>query len=257
MIEQTVRISAITLTSVWCLTIISGSFLPANAQQPASNRLPILLIHGYGENSNIWDSWTDWLSGDHFDNTTSKVYVITFTNDDECGSVAQHATELTNTVNRILDETHSDKVNIVAHSKGGLDARWYIAHDNDKVANLIMIGTPNSGTTAAFWQYHGCPFGSDFDLFQGSQATQAADQTLSTHYYAIAGNLAIPCILVSPFFSSCYLVPNDGLVTVHSAECTYDHCYTSLAPPFPYNHEGLLTQKDVYEKVLPILSSEN
>jgi pimeloyl-ACP methyl ester carboxylesterase len=253
MIEQTVRISAITLASVWCLTIISGSFLPANAQQPASNRLPILLIHGYGEDYSIWSSWKNWLTADNM----TKVYSINFTNDDECGSVAQHATELTNIVNRILDETHSDKVNIVAHSKGGLDARWYIAHDNDKVANLIMIGTPNSGTTAAFWQYYGCPLGSDFDLFQGSQATQAADRTQSTHYYAIAGNLAIPCFLVSPFFSSCYLLPNDGFVTVRSAKCTYDHCYTSLAPPFPYNHEGLLTQKDVYKKVLPILSSGN
>ena len=146
MIEQTVRISAITLASVWCLTIISGSFLPVNAQQPASNRLPILLIHGYGEDYSIWSSWKNWLTADNM----TKVYSINFTNDDECGSVAQHATELTNIVNRILDETHSDKVNIVAHSKGGLDARWYIAHDNDKVANLIMIGTPNSGTTAAF-----------------------------------------------------------------------------------------------------------
>jgi triacylglycerol esterase/lipase EstA (alpha/beta hydrolase family) len=106
------------------------------------------LIHGYGENSNIWDSWIDWLSGDHFDNTTSKVYLITFPNDDECGSAKQHASDLRDIVNSILSATHSDKVNIVAHSKGGLDARWYIA-DNDKVANLIMIGTPNRGSTTA------------------------------------------------------------------------------------------------------------
>jgi hypothetical protein len=119
-----------------------------------------------------------------------------------------------------------------------------------------MIGTPNSGTKAAFWQYYGCPFGSDFDLFQGSQATHAADSQ-STHYYTIAGDYAWPCFLVSTIpFASCYLLPNDGFVTVHSAQCSYDHCYTSLvARPFPYNHEGLLTQKDVYDKVLPVLSS--
>ena len=73
------RILAIILASVWCLTVISGSstFLPANAQQPVS-RLPILLIHGYGENSNIWNSWIDWLRSDHLNNTTSKVYLIIF-----------------------------------------------------------------------------------------------------------------------------------------------------------------------------------
>lgn len=255
MIAQTVRISSITLASVWCLTIISGSFLSANAQQPVSNRLPILLIHGYGEDPSFWNYWINWLRADHFDMT--KVKAVTFQNDyDVCGSVAEHATELTNIVNNMLNGTGYDKVNIVAHSKGGLDARWYIQNnDIDKVANLIMIGTPNSGTTAAFWQYYGCPFGSDFDLWPGSQATQAADSQ-STHYYTIAGDYAIPCFLVSPIpFASCSFLPNDGFVTVHSAQCSYDHCYTSLARPFLYNHEGLLTQKDVYDKVLPILSS--
>jgi pimeloyl-ACP methyl ester carboxylesterase len=189
----------------------------------------------------------------------TNVKAITFVNDDECGSVAQHATELRNIVNDILSGSPYDKVNIVAHSKGGLDARWYIANNNiDKVANLIMIGTPNSGTTAAFSDLTGCAAfpGSDSDLWPNSEATQAADRN-STHYYTIAGNLAIPCFFTGFFVSSCYLLPNDGLVTVTSAQCTYDHCYTSLAAPFPYNHEELLTQKDVYEKVLPILSNGN
>lgn len=61
------------------------------------------------------------MSGDHFDNTTSKVYLITFPNDHECGSAKQHASDLRDIVNSILNATHSDKVNIVAHSKGGLD----------------------------------------------------------------------------------------------------------------------------------------
>ena len=51
-----------------------------------------------------------------------RVYPITFSND-KCGSVEEYATELNNIVNRILQNTGSQKVNIVAHSKGGLDAR--------------------------------------------------------------------------------------------------------------------------------------
>ena len=82
----------------------------------------------------------------------SKVYSITFPLDDRCGLTEEHAMELKNIVDKILSETHSEKVNIVAHSKGGLDARWYIANSNpDKVANLIMIGTPNAGSPAASW----------------------------------------------------------------------------------------------------------
>lgn len=265
------RVPAIILASVWCLTVISGSstFLQANAQQPVSNRLPILLIHGYGENSKIWDSWIDWLRGDHFDNTTSKVYLITFPNDDECGSAEQHAVDLKDIVNSILSTTHSDRVNMVAHSKGGLDARWYIAdkaaNPIDKVANLIMIGTPNSGTRAIIPAAFGwnvlCPSGSKGlkDLLPGSDATRTVDRPKSTHYYTIAGYYSpyspFPnCFYPIPFSGNCLLGSNnDLLVTVSSVQCSPDHCYNSLED-FPYNHLELLKHKDVYEKVLPILS---
>ena len=38
------------------------------------------------------------------------------------------------------------QINIVAYSKGGLEARAYLANNlsNNDVANLIMIGTPNA-----------------------------------------------------------------------------------------------------------------
>ena len=171
MITHTGRIGRIALASIWCLTITSGSFLSVNAQ-PNPNRLPIILIHGYGENSSVWNSWREWLGANNF----SRVYPITFSND-KCGSVEEHATELNNTVNRILQNTGSQKVNIVAHSKGGLDARWYIASGGaDKVANLIMIGTPNSGLPAAWLDITGCPFGSDRDLLPGSAATEVVDR---------------------------------------------------------------------------------
>jgi pimeloyl-ACP methyl ester carboxylesterase len=265
MITQTRRISIIVIASIWCLTIISGSFLSVNAQQPDSNHLPILLIHGYGENSNIWNSWIDWLRGDHFDNTTSKVYSITFPNHDQCGSAEQHADKLRDIVNSILSATHSDKVNIVAHSKGGLDARQYIVDNNiDKVANLIMIGTPNGGTTAAIPAAFGwdvlCPSGSEGlkDLLPSSDATRAVDRLSSTHYYTIAGTYSVAPNCYYPLFywfsGNCLLgATNDLLVTVSSVQCSPDHCYNSLEV-FPYDHLGLLTHKDVYEKVLPILS---
>jgi triacylglycerol esterase/lipase EstA (alpha/beta hydrolase family) len=42
------------------------------------------------------------------------------------------------------------KINIVGHSKGGLDARVFLdMTDTKDVANLIMIGTPNTGSPAA------------------------------------------------------------------------------------------------------------
>ena len=54
----------------------------------------------------------------------------------------------------------------------------YIAHGGaDKVANVIMIGTPNSGSPAAWIDITGCPFGSDRDLFPGSAAYSDSKST--------------------------------------------------------------------------------
>jgi pimeloyl-ACP methyl ester carboxylesterase len=200
--------------------------------------LPVVLIHGYAEDSHVWDSWASWLKSDHF-NVTS----ITFRNDDRCGSVKQHAMELNNTL------IHSGRVNIIAHSAGGLVARWYIAHnpDADKVANLVMIATPNTGTTAAYLDLTTCAGAAGVeDLKPGSEVTQTTDQA-NTHYYTITGNYAIPCYFVILRYT-CYIDQNDGLVTVSSAQSVYP----SLGV-FPYNHTGLLRHRDVYEKALPIL----
>jgi triacylglycerol esterase/lipase EstA (alpha/beta hydrolase family) len=110
MIKQAGRISVIVLAPIWCLTIASGSFLSVNAQQPSSNRLPILLIHGYNEYPSIWDSWKTWLQTDGFSN----VYAISF-QDDKCGSVADHAMELTGIVNKVLHDTGSSVTLSVYH----------------------------------------------------------------------------------------------------------------------------------------------
>jgi hypothetical protein len=62
------------------------------------------------------------------------------------------------------------------------------------------------------------------------------------------------CYYPIPFSGNCLLGSNnDLLVTVGSVQCSPDHCYNSLQV-FPYDHIHLLTHKDAYEKVLPILS---
>jgi triacylglycerol lipase len=50
-----------------------------------------------------------------------------------------------------LDETNSEKVNIIAHSKGGIDSRYLIwRYDyGDKVASLTTISTPHHGAEIA------------------------------------------------------------------------------------------------------------
>ena len=97
-----------------------------------------------------WSKWEPWLKHDGIPYCT-----VSFDSDDPCGRTIDHANELDTIVQTVKDfarENHimSNQVNIVGHSKGGLDARMYLAqtgtHD---VANLVMIGTPNGGDTLA------------------------------------------------------------------------------------------------------------
>ncbi|HET7644789.1 MAG TPA: alpha/beta fold hydrolase [Nitrososphaeraceae archaeon] len=54
--------------------------------------------------------------------------------------------ELSKIIVQIKEESGQNKVNIVGHSKGGVDARVYLANETKDVANLFMIGTPNAGS---------------------------------------------------------------------------------------------------------------
>lgn len=61
-----------------------------------------------------------------------------------------HARELEQIVQQVKSITGQTHVNIVVHSKGGLDARVFLANTGTSdVANLIMVGTPNAGSIHA------------------------------------------------------------------------------------------------------------
>lgn len=62
-------------------------------------------------------------------------------------SIANSAAELKQEILHVLAQTGAEKVNIVAHSKGGLDARFAISHLGmaPYVASLTTINTPHRG----------------------------------------------------------------------------------------------------------------
>ena len=78
-----------------------------NAVTNSTTKLPVLLIHGYMEDASVWNKWIDLLKKDGI----SAVYPITFKqSDDECGSAAEHAKELSNIIELIKKETAQNKV---------------------------------------------------------------------------------------------------------------------------------------------------
>jgi hypothetical protein len=128
---------------------------------------------------------------------------------DECGSALDHANDLDQLVQKVKSWTQNNQVNIVAHSKGGLDARVYLDKSStENVANLIMIGTPNMGDPIADWlsPFDQCTPAAD-DLRTDADSIMAKENT-HTNYYTIAGIWAPP----APFFIPLYLRLNPFLV---------------------------------------------
>jgi triacylglycerol lipase len=76
---------------------------------------------------------------------------VFFGNTDAWGSIESNAELLKATVDKILEETGKEKVNIIAHSKGGLDSRYMIwkYKYGEKVASLTTISTPHHGAVVA------------------------------------------------------------------------------------------------------------
>lgn len=62
-------------------------------------------------------------------------------------SVKESGRELAERIRQIVDKEGCEKVNLIAHSKGGLDCRWAITHEGvaPMVASLTTINTPHRG----------------------------------------------------------------------------------------------------------------
>lgn len=74
-----------------------------------------------------------------------RVYV---TNQDGVGAIATNAQQLKEEIEHICQAEACDKVNIIAHSKGGVDARYMISRlgMHTRVASLTTMSTPHHGS---------------------------------------------------------------------------------------------------------------
>ncbi|MBR1592695.1 MAG: alpha/beta hydrolase [Ruminococcus sp.] len=106
-------------------------------------KYPILMVHGI--------FFRDWQLMNYWGRVPASLIrngaKIYYGNQQSAQSVADSAEELKNTILKIVNETGAEKVNIIAHSKGGLDSRYAISRlGMDKyVATLTTINTPHKG----------------------------------------------------------------------------------------------------------------
>jgi triacylglycerol lipase len=131
-----------------CGTTAPDSIGNRIAEITSAPKYPIILVHGIASHDrggfiNFWGRIPDALKING-----AKVF---FGNTDSWGGYESNAEILKATIDRVLEETNSEKVNIIAHSKGGIDSRYLIWNYNygNKVASLTTISTPHHGSEIA------------------------------------------------------------------------------------------------------------
>ena len=106
-------------------------------------RYPILLVHGvFFRDFRFFNYWGRIPA--ELKRNGANIY---YGNQQSAASVERCGEELTERIKQIVQETGCEKVNIIAHSKGGLDSRYAISVCGaaDYVASLTTVNTPHNG----------------------------------------------------------------------------------------------------------------
>ena len=113
----------------------------------AQIRVPVLLVPGWFDTERDLAALrirllsAGWPSG--------SVHALTF--ERPTGSNADHAEEIANAVAALRERTGEERIDIVAHSMGGLATRAYLREVGAAtVRRVIFLGTPHRGTLSAY-----------------------------------------------------------------------------------------------------------
>ena len=113
------------------------------AEEVCKTKYPLLLVHGI--------FWRDWQAFNYWGRIPKELITngatIFYGNNKSSASVAESGSELADCIQKIVSETSCEKLNIIAHSKGGLDSRYAISGMGmgKYVASLTTISAPHYG----------------------------------------------------------------------------------------------------------------
>lgn len=114
---------------------------------PSLTRYPLFFIHGIGfkDNSKFYSYW-----GRIADCLKAHGAAVFFSNHDRIGTIHDNAVKIKAKLDYLIKTENLEKVNIIAHSKGGIEARYLIsalgaaAH----TASLTTFASPHRGIKA-------------------------------------------------------------------------------------------------------------
>jgi hypothetical protein len=219
-----VRIDIDTANSqeVWC-TAIDWASMSVRAVRP------VVMAHGIFSDNSVWnDVWVPGLqaSGVPADSAFNPSMGW-------LDSIHSNAGKIAAKVEAAKQHWGVDKVNLVTHSKGGLDARDYV-EGSSSVDTLVQLGTPNAGSPLAdYAQEVALGTLGPLDTFLVNALAGPAGVQLTTwymglyynprhghnpqvHYYALAGQWNRNCTFCVNALLNAIVGPGDTIVPVWS-----------------------------------------
>ncbi|MBQ3924637.1 MAG: hypothetical protein II696_03865 [Firmicutes bacterium] len=116
-------------------------------------KYPVMMIHGLGYDDK--QKQYGFRTGGYWGHIPSilrqKGADVYFGCQDSNGEIKENAAQLYDTLLFICRDDNVDKVNLIAHSKGGIEARYMITHldKGEHVASLTTIATPHHGIASS------------------------------------------------------------------------------------------------------------
>lgn len=117
-----------------------------NTSLVCQTQYPIVLIHGVGFRDLKYLNYWGRIPKELIKNGAT----IYYGHQEAWGTIEDNAHQIKNKILDIISETGCKKVNIIAHSKGGLDARYMVSKldMSNYVASLTTISSPHHGSKA-------------------------------------------------------------------------------------------------------------
>lgn len=114
------------------------------SHEDCKTQYPVFLVHGTGfRDRKIFNYWSiiPALLREH----GAQVF---YSKHDAWSNVETSAEQIVSALEEALQKSGSEKVNVICHSKGGIDLRYAIGElgVQDKIASITMINSPNHGS---------------------------------------------------------------------------------------------------------------
>jgi pimeloyl-ACP methyl ester carboxylesterase len=106
--------------------------------------IPVLMLHGFAVTSSKMQSLKR-----HYETYDALVGSIATPDLSLFGGMVMRYPQVKIAADNLLEQTGQTHLNIVAHSFGGIAARYYALHHPDVVDKIVMLGTPNGGSNLA------------------------------------------------------------------------------------------------------------